>query len=124
MKCPKCSESMEKVVFAEIEVDRCTGCKGLFFDSMEPERLRKIAGAEAIDIGDAEVGKKWSEKDRIRCPRDTTPMLRVVDPKQSHIWFETCPACHGSFFDAGEFRDLKQETFGDLLKSWFTRERT
>jgi Zn-finger nucleic acid-binding protein len=124
MQCPKCKQVMEKVVFAEIEVDRCTGCRGLFFDSREAERLKKTSGSEAIDVGDAEVGKKYNETDRIRCPRDTTPMVRVVDPKQSHIWTETCPVCFGSFFDAGEFRDFKQETFGDVLKSWFTRERS
>ena len=44
-------------------------------------------------------------------------------PKQPHIWTETCPVCFGSFFDAGEFRDFKQETLSDLVKSWFSRER-
>jgi uncharacterized protein len=124
MQCPKCKEIMEKVVYAEIEVERCTRCRGLFFDAMEAERLKKLRGSEAIDVGDADLGKQYNERDRIRCPRDTTPMVRVVDPKQPHIWTETCPVCFGSFFDAGEFRDFKHETFGDVLKSWFVRERS
>ena len=124
MQCPKCNEIMEKVVYAEIEVERCTRCRGLFFDAMEAERLKKLRGSEAIDVGDAELGKQFNERDRIRCPRDTTPMVRVVDPEQPHIWTETCPVCFGSFFDAGEFRDFKQETFGDVLKSWFVRQRS
>lgn len=124
MQCPKCNEIMETVVYAGIEVDRCTRCRGLFFDAMEAERLKELRGSEAIDVGDAELGKQLNGRDRIRCPRDTAPMVRVVDPEQPHIWTETCPVCFGSFFDAGEFRDFKQETLGDVLKSWFVRERS
>lgn len=114
---------MERVEFASVEVDRCSSCRGLFFDAREVERLRAAKGAEAIDVGDAEVGRSMNERDRIRCPRDTTPMIRVVDPKQSHIWTETCPVCFGSFFDAGEFRDLKQETLLDTVRTWLTPAR-
>jgi len=123
MQCPKCKAPMERVSFQKVEIDRCTSCKGIFFDSMEAERLKKMPGSEAIDVGDADLGKRHDAIDRIRCPRDTSPMVRVVDPKQPHIWTETCPVCFGSFFDAGEFRDFKQETLADLVKSWFTTER-
>lgn len=123
MQCPKCQAPMESVVFADIEVERCTACKGLYFDAMGAERLKKVSGSESIDIGDPELGKKLNEQSRIRCPRDTSPMIRVVDQKHPHIWTETCPVCFGSFFDAGEFRDFKHETFGDVIRSWFSKER-
>lgn len=123
MQCPKCKQAMEKVVHAEIEVDRCTHCLGLFFDVREAERLKKIKGAASIDVGDASVGKSYNERDRIRCPRDTTPMVRVVDPKQPHIWTETCPVCFGSFFDAGEFRDYVAHTPADFVRSFFAPPR-
>lgn len=123
MNCPKCNAAMETVRVESIEVDRCTGCKGLFFDAMEAERLRKIRGSESIDIGDASVGQAQNTNDRIRCPRDTTPMLRIVDPKQPHLWLESCPVCNGMFFDAGEFRDWKEETLADLVKSFFAKPR-
>lgn len=123
MKCPKCNAPMETVLFEGIEVDRCAGCKGLFFDLMEAERLRDKPGSEAIDVGDAEVGKAQNENDRIRCPRDTTWMIRVVDPKQPHLWLETCSVCHGTFFDAGEFRDWKHETLLDVVRGWFAKKR-
>ncbi len=123
MNCPKCTAPMEIVRFESIEVDRCTKCKGLFFDAMEPERLRKMRGSESIDIGDAELGRAQNENDRIRCPRDTTPMLRIVDPGQPHLWLESCPVCNGTFFDAGELRDWKEETLGDLVRSFFAKPR-
>jgi hypothetical protein len=39
----------------------------------------------------------------------------MVDPAQPDIWFESCPVCHGTFFDAGEFRDWKDRTLGEFL---------
>ena len=40
-----------------------------------------------------------------------------------HIWFETCGDCHGSFFDAGEFRDLSELTVSDFFKRLVTPTR-
>ncbi len=124
MQCPKCKSPMEQVVFGGVEVDRCTGCRGLFFDVMEAERLRAIDGSETIDMGVPAVGRQMNERDRIRCPRDTSPMVRIVDPAQPHIHLETCAVCNGTFFDAGEFKDWKEETFGDLLRRVFAWSRS
>jgi hypothetical protein len=46
-------------------------------------------------------------------------MDRVADPSQPHIRLEACGAGHGVFFDAGEYKDFKQKTIGDLLKRLF-----
>ncbi|MCK5194738.1 MAG: zf-TFIIB domain-containing protein, partial [Desulfobulbaceae bacterium] len=32
MNCPKCNAMMEKVEYHSIVVDRCTRCKGIWFD--------------------------------------------------------------------------------------------
>ncbi|HMY19334.1 MAG TPA: zf-TFIIB domain-containing protein [Polyangium sp.] len=124
MKCPKCKASMEIVVFEGIEVDRCTGCKGLFFDSRENERLKYMRGSEAIDTGDPVVGRKNNMMRHVCCPRDGTPMVRMVDPEQSHLWYEACSACGGVYFDAGEFRDYKDRTLFDVIRDVFARPRS
>jgi Zn-finger nucleic acid-binding protein len=114
---------MEAVTFDNVEVERCTSCCGLFFDAREADKLKALSGSEVIDIGTAEQGQKHNSTDRIRCPRDTTPMVRIVDARQSHIHLETCPVCQGTFFDAGEFKDWKHETVLDMVKAWFARPR-
>jgi len=43
-------------------------------------------------------------------------MTRIVDEQQRHIGYETCTDCNGSYFDAGEFRDLSQLTLSDVFK--------
>ena len=123
MQCPKCQANMEKVAFASYEIDRCTQCKGLWFDMLEHEDLKKIAGSERLDVGDPQVGKQYNEQKDVHCPRCSAPMVRMVDHHQPHIWYETCHSCFGVFFDAGEFRDYKEETFLDYFKDLFARER-
>ncbi len=114
---------MEAVKFAEVEVDRCTKCGGIWFDEFEVEKLRRMKGAEVIDNGDPDVGEIYNNVEEIKCPRDHVPMLRMVDPKQHHIWFESCPVCQGAFFDAGEFKDLKRESIIDFFRDLMTHER-
>ncbi len=58
MECPKCSSGMEKVMFHHVEVDRCTNCEGIWFDILEHEELKTIAGSESIDVGDPQKGKE------------------------------------------------------------------
>jgi Zn-finger nucleic acid-binding protein len=43
---------MEKVTFKDIEVDRCTNCKGLWYDMLEHEELKGLKNSEEIDTGD------------------------------------------------------------------------
>ena len=114
---------MEKVVYADIEVDRCVNCKGIWFDALENEKLKELKGAEAIDSGDAEVGKEYNKMGKINCPVCDTLMIRMVDKDQPHIWYEACANCYGVFFDAGEFTDYKQETIADFFKDLAAKQR-
>ena len=123
MLCPKCNATMQKVVYQQIEVERCTDCGGIWFDPLEKDRLKALAGAEQIDIGDAKTGAVYNKVDRIDCPVCHTQMLRMVNARQPHIWFESCSVCHGVFFDAGEFTDFKSETILDFFKDITTPER-
>ena len=124
MKCPKCGGEMQPVVQDSIEVDRCGQCGGLWFDRMELDKLRKVKGiAKNIDTGDTKVGEQQNELVKIECPRCHTPMIRMVDLEQHHIWYEACTVCYGRWFDAGEFKDLQQETVVDFFRDLFTRER-
>ena len=126
MECPKCNSEMEKITFEAIEVDRCTDCKGLWFDMLEHEHLKAIENSESIDIGDPKMGKEYDKIDKIDkidCPECKTQMIRMVDNEQPHIRYEACTSCYGVFFDAGEFRDYKHETITDFFKDLLAKER-
>jgi uncharacterized protein len=115
IQCPKCRAPMSTVPFAGIEVDRCSSCGGLWFDLLEHEDLRVTPGAEALDTGDPAVGARFDKVGLVRCPIDLQPMVRMVDQSQPSLWFESCPTCHGAFFDAGEFTEFRAEHVGHML---------
>lgn len=123
MRCPKCRSDMEPVTHGDIEVDRCHTCGGLWFDAGEVEKLKSREAAEAIDTGSARLGRRLDMIDHYRCPRCGDEMTQVSDPEQPHIHFETCSGCGGSFFDAGEFRDLSEHTLSDYFKDLLAHHR-
>ena len=123
MRCPKCRSDMQQIMIDNIEVDRCSACHGLWFDDGELSKLRNKEAAAALDIGDVKTGKKQNEIEHYRCPRCAGAMNRMVDPEQTHIWFEQCDSCRGSFFDAGELTDLATVSVSDFFKRFLTPER-
>lgn len=47
MKCPKCGEELEEICFADVVIDKCKGCRGIYLDDGELELLlegRKAKG--------------------------------------------------------------------------------
>jgi uncharacterized protein len=123
MNCPKCQAQMESVTFDKVTVDRCTSCKGIWFDANEQKQLFQAQGSEDIDIGDIRTGRKMDAVREINCPRCRVKMMEVEDVDQHHITFESCPECHGIFLDAGEFEDLKFYTFMDYWKGLFKHSK-
>ena len=124
MNCPKCQSKFEVVSMDEIQVERCLGCQGLWFDMLEKEDLVKIEGTEKIDIGNDQVGEEFTNLRNINCPHCTVKMIPMVDKDQVHIKYESCPICYGTFFDAGEFRDLKEDSVLDRFTKMLNTLRT
>ena len=113
---------MEKISFNEIEVDRCTGCQGIWFDMLEKEKLKALPHSEMIDTGDPKIGKIFDQTCRIDCPRCQAKMITMVDSEHPHIHFESCTVCYGAFFDAGEFRHYKSNTILERFKKFLKKD--
>ena len=116
MTCPKCQGKMEAVEFQGVQIDRCSSCGGLWFDLLEHEDLKQLQGSEEIDVGGELKLPSHDPERHVLCPREGARMVPMVDISQPHIWFESCPVCHGAYFDAGEFKDLKNVTFIERMR--------
>src|SRR5438067_315826 len=115
MDCPKCGALMQLVEFGGVEIDRCTGCGGIWLDPMEPEQLRALAGSESIDTGSAARGARMNDAEEVDCPRCRVSLFRVRNP--GGLILDQCPRCHGTYFDAGEFRRFKSVPLHEMLQS-------
>jgi len=114
MNCPKCKAVMETVKVDEIEVERCTSCMGLWFDSNEQDLLKGSKSAAVLDVGDKPADA--SEPHKIQCPVCHTPMISLAVRGHKGLKYESCTVCFGSFFDAGEFREYAGSGAG-----WFKK---
>lgn len=115
MDCPKCHGDLVHVNTPLGAIERCSTCYGLWFDVMEHHEI--VDFAPAVDTGDTEMGALYSEITDINCPVcPSIKMLKMIDAKQHHIHFESCPQCHGRFYDAGEYVDFTTVSLGDFLK--------
>lgn len=122
MRCPKCQADFESIKYDYVDIDRCSGCGGIWFDALEKEHLEQIKSSRGIDIGEKRVGRKFNEIRNINCPRCGAKMFTMADGTQFHVEYELCPDCFGTFFDAGEFKDLSEltivERFRKMIDSW------
>lgn len=123
MECPKCQGLLNKVLFEEVQVERCSSCSGLWFDATELNQLLAMKGAERIDSGDKRDFQKTSSIEDYRCPKDGSKMIKMVDAKQGHVWYESCGICKGIFLDATEFKDLKGKSVLDFVRTLLTPQR-
>ena len=123
MNCPKCNGAMQAVSFQGIEVDRCGSCHGIWFDALELDKLAEIAGSEILDPPDGDSKDPQTRATtKIACPHCGGQMIGMTAHGQPHIRFESCTVCYGAFLDAGEFRDLKQETLMERMRSFYRRK--
>ena len=125
MECPKCGGAMETKLYGpKISLERCMQCYGLFVTPDVLTEMRSEWMVEAfLDIGHPKVGREYDRIDDIECSVCHVAMEKVSDPVQKHIWMEMCPSCDRIFLDAGEFSDLKYETFMDKIKGLLKGKR-
>ena len=120
MYCPKCNHIMSKITFETITVDRCTNCKGIWFDHKEIEQLQRLKGADIIDSGQEKKGKAFDTIKEISCPKCHISMLQNQDPDKDNLSYETCSKCQGIFLDAGEYKKITDENpIRRFLKNFF-----
>lgn len=119
MECPKCGGQMNTRAFKGIELERCTGCYGIFCSPETIEAGKDVWLSEAVlDVGYETTGERYDKVGDIDCPVCKVKMDKISDPVQTHIWMESCPQCNKIFLDAGEFTDLKHNTMLDKLRDW------
>ncbi len=103
MNCPKCLRQplREKYISgANLNVDYCPKCKGIWFDGGELEQA--LPGADPhLQIPRDAVRLKAP------CPRCAEPLYTFPYP-QTRMAVEMCKGCKGLWLDASEFKQIRE----------------
>lgn len=105
MICPTCRNSMIVVERESIELDYCTNCSGVWFDSGELELMMERMELESSKLQLANISAlqeyKTPEKKR-KCPICNRKMKKVTIGKEPEVLVDVCLHGDGLWFDGNE----------------------
>ena len=106
MDCPACKNAMITLELAEVEVDYCTGCKGVWLDAGELEMLLDDNGKAQKLISSFNKDLSSSEKPK-QCPICDKKMEHiVVGEEKPTLLIDRCVKGDGLWFDSGELHNI------------------
>ena len=121
MNCPVCKIPMMVLEYAQVEVDFCASCAGIWLDAGELELLfgdRALAEV-FLAAGDSALARK--EKPR-RCPLCRARMEKRTAAGGTPVVYDRCPAGDGLWFDKGELALVLEQGSaapgGEAVVSW------
>jgi Zn-finger nucleic acid-binding protein len=109
MICPVCNSDMIVVEHNQIELDYCTDCHGVWFDSEELELLLKSLGLESSELllhNLLQSPEADSTEKKRNCPICRQKMKKTVIGEKQGILIDVCSFEDGLWFDGGEVAHL------------------
>lgn len=106
MDCPVCENAMITLELADVEIDYCTECGGIWLDAGELEML--LGHPENADklLHSFQTDRQSTEKTR-KCPICRRKMRKiVVGAGQPTLLIDKCRRGDGLWFDKGELQDI------------------
>jgi len=125
MNCPVCKEPLVVLELEQIEVDYCTGCKGIWLDAGELELLLETNEERSglINLFKEATPEKEKSHD---CPICGKHMQKFYVGEQEKVLVDKCKKNHGLWFDNGELQKVvefgsenKENKIISLLKEMF-----
>jgi len=116
MICPVCRSGMIVVEYHNIELDYCTGCKGVWFDSGELELLLGSYGLGKVKLfldNILDSPEATSSEKKRKCPICGHKMGKTTIGEHPKTLIDMCRRGHGLWFDGGEVTQLIRHLVGE-----------
>ncbi len=126
MICPVCKHDMLVVEYHNIELDYCSSCKGVWFDSGELELLLKSHSLEetkAFLDGILNSADAVSSEKKRDCPICGHKMKKTAIGEEPAVLIDMCHDEHGLWFDGGEVTQLTKHLAGKQLHKHDSRKQ-
>ena len=106
MDCQVCKNAMIVLELAEVEVDYCTDCGGIWLDAGELELLLGNSQQTKQLLDSFKIDSSCTEKRR-KCPICLKKMQKiVVGPSTPPLLIDKCARGDGLWFDRGELQNI------------------
>ncbi len=106
MDCPACRNAMITLELAEVEIDHCVDCGGIWLDAGELELLMDDPAKASELLKSFQNADASIEKPR-RCPICDKKMAKIIVGSDSPVLLiDKCRRGHGLWFDQGELQDV------------------
>ncbi len=122
MICSNCKQVMIVVEYRQVELDYCTGCEGVWFDSNELELLIQLANLESPELSVEKIlalPEVKSSRKEWKCPICNRRMKETAIGEPA-IHIDVCRQGDGIWFDGGEVHQL----LGQLMQRQPLKEGT
>lgn len=113
MHCPNCKTHLRVIEAADLELDQCPDCHGIWFDRHELRPFLEFALQYRDDIDDAEYDPKrlWysvvgNDEPVFSCPVCEAEMTKFNYAVDSNVILDRCPRCEGLWVERPEIPDL------------------
>lgn len=111
MDCPRCHSPMIVVEYDDIELDFCTQCEGLWFDSGEIQLVAAKAGVRAEECFSPRPAT--TDEAKLKCPICRKKMDKRFLGTTEPVIADVCPACDGLWLDKGELEQALAQPTSD-----------
>jgi Zn-finger nucleic acid-binding protein len=106
MNCPTCKAAMITLELADIEVDHCVNCGGIWLDAGELELLMGDSAKVRRLLDSFREDRRAVEQLR-KCPICGKQMTKIiVGSSQPPLRIDKCARSDGLWFDRGELQDI------------------
>jgi len=117
LHCPRDHKELKTRSYeAEIEIDECLVCGGIWLDQGELEAIQKTVErdykreiSDPVDtISEGNESARQRAREGIRCPKCDAEMVTKPYGYGSQIVIDVCPSACGVWLDHGELEALEQ----------------
>ncbi len=106
MDCPACKTAMITLELADVEIDHCIGCGGIWLDGGELELLLDASEKAEQLLRSFHVDASAAEREH-RCPICDKKMAKIiVGSSAPPLRIDQCRRGHGLWFDRGELKEV------------------
>ena len=106
MNCPACKSAMITLELADVEIDHCVQCGGIWLDTGELEILMDDPLKAKHLLDSFQETSAATEQPR-KCPICEKKMVKIiVGRSEPPLLIDKCRRTDGLWFDKGELRDI------------------